>query len=52
MDGTVDASDALLVLRYSMDLIDLTDEQLLRADYNCNGSVSADDALLILRNVL
>lgn len=52
MDGTVDASDALLVLRYSMELIDLTDEQLLRADYNCNGNVSADDALLILRNVL
>ena len=47
--GAVDAADAMLALRYSMHLIDLTPEQLLSGDMNGDGAVAADDALMILR---
>ncbi|MBQ1553569.1 MAG: dockerin type I repeat-containing protein, partial [Clostridia bacterium] len=52
LNGTVDASDALIVLRYAMNLITLTDEQLAVADMNGNGKVDATDAVLIMRYAL
>ena len=48
-DGSVDSVDALLALRYSMQMQDLTAEELERADINGDGVVDATDALLILR---
>ena len=48
-DGAVDSVDALLALRYSMQMQDLTAEELERADINGDGVVDATDALLILR---
>lgn len=49
MDGTVTATDALLVLRYSMDLSELSPEALELADMSGDGSINAMDALNILR---
>lgn len=47
-DGSVNMTDALLVLRYAMGLVDtLTNEAA--ADVNGDGSINATDALLILR---
>ena len=48
-DGSVDSVDALLALRYSMQMQELDAEQLARADVNGDGVVDASDALLILR---
>ena len=52
MDHCVSASDALLVLRYSLDIISLDEASLAHADVNSDGSVGSDDALIILRMAL
>ena len=51
-DGKVDATDALLVMRYSMLVITLTEDQQLVADYNLSDGPNATDALLIMRVAL
>lgn len=51
-DNTVSALDALIVLRYSLSLITLSDNQLQLADINGNGTVDANDALMLLRRSL
>lgn len=51
-DRTVDSSDALLALRYSLSLIELNEYQLAVADVNADGLVNSQDALLILRYAL
>lgn len=51
-DGTVSAQDALLVLRYSMEIMDLTEDQLAAADVNADGSVDSADAIMILRSCI
>ncbi len=51
-DGNIDANDALIVLRYSLNLVTLTPEELDRADIIANGTVDANDALAILRIAL
>ena len=48
-DGVVTAADALIVLRYAMDLAGMTPEQLAVADMNGDGVVNASDAIIILR---
>lgn len=48
-DLVVSSADALLILRYALELITFTDEQIALADVNGNGSVDMDDALLALR---
>lgn len=48
-DGAIDSVDALIILRYAMDLIDLNDEDLLFADYNMDGTVDTVDALCVIR---
>ena len=48
-DGVVSAADALLVLRYSLDLAVLSPAQLEAADLDGDSGVTAADALLILR---
>jgi hypothetical protein len=48
-DGIVDSADALLILRYSMNLGTLTAAQLSVADINGDGVVDSADALLLLR---
>lgn len=40
------------MLRYTMGLAALTDEQIERADFNSDGTVDAQDAILILRHAL
>lgn len=47
-DGRVDASDALMALQDSVDLIHLNEEQRARADMDGNGKVNAQDALAML----
>ena len=46
---SVDASDALLALQHSVELIALEDEPLYVADVNQDDRVDAADALLILQ---
>ena len=48
-NGVVDSADALLVLRYSMNLAVLSDSQLRAADVNGDGVVNSIDATLIMR---
>ena len=50
MDGQIDASDALLVLKYAAKIIDFNAEQINVADVdNSEGVVNSSDALLILK---
>lgn len=51
-DGVVDQSDALLILRYALSIIDDTVLNTGLADYNADGVVDQSDALLVLRVAL
>ena len=51
-DGHITAIDALVTLRFSLDILDLTPTQIAAADFNQSGDVTAMDALLILRHIL
>lgn len=51
-DGVVDQSDALLILRYALGVIDDTTLNTQLADYNGDGAVNQSDALLVLRVAL
>ena len=48
-DGIVNSNDALLIMRYAMQLQLLDATQLLAADVNGDGVVDANDALLLMR---
>lgn len=48
-DTKVEPADALQVLQYSVQLITLTDDQLVAADVDGNNAVNPSDALLILQ---
>ena len=48
-DGAVDSSDALLVMRASVGLAELTPEQKAMADVNGDGFIDTTDALFILQ---
>jgi hypothetical protein len=48
-DGIVDSADALILLRYSLGMIDLDPELLAYCDVNGDGVVDSTDALEILR---
>lgn len=52
LDGDVDISDALLVMRYMMGIAELTDEQLAQAEVDGDGEVSMVDCLLIQRRAM
>ena len=51
-DGDVDASDALLVLRYVLGLVSFDDTTLAIADVNGDGVVDSADVIFILRMAL
>ena len=51
-NGVVDAEDAILALRYSMQMIDGTGLVLANGDMNGDGVVDSSDALMILRKAL
>ena len=50
--GTVNANDALLLMRYVLGLVEETDLDLSVGDYDGDGSVNANDALTIMRFAL
>ena len=50
-DGVVDMTDALLVLRYAICIVDSL-PGIDNCDVNSDGSIDMTDALLILRTVL
>ena len=52
LNGVVDANDALLAMRYSLDLASIEALGLLAGDVDGNGEVNALDALMIMRYVL
>ncbi|MBQ1892690.1 MAG: dockerin type I repeat-containing protein [Clostridia bacterium] len=49
LNGSVEGTDALLALRYSMGMVELNEEQLAEGDVNGDGVVDGTDALIILR---
>ena len=51
-DGAINAQDALLVLRFTVHKVTLTDEQQTIADVTRNGKIDAGDALVILRTAV
>ena len=51
-DGGVNASDAILIMRYSLGLIDLNQVQRILADVNGDGVVNASDAIIVMRKTL
>lgn len=51
-NGSVDAGDATLTLRYVVGICELTDVQQQAADLNQNGRVDSGDASMILRLVV
>lgn len=52
LDGSVTIADALLTMRYSMGLLQLSEAQLALADFNGDGLIDFADALLILRRAM
>jgi len=48
-DGDIDSVDAMILLRYSVNLVTLTEAQLAAADVNGDGNADIGDAVLILR---
>lgn len=48
-DGYIDAADAMLILRYTVHALTLTDDQLKAADVTRDGVVNVGDAVKILR---
>ncbi len=50
-DGVITNKDALMLLQAANDLLNLTEEQFLRADLNGDGELSAAEALRILQYV-
>lgn len=51
-DGTINAADALLVLRHSVKTITLPAQDVIAGDVNADGEVNAMDALLILKRAV
>ena len=52
MSVTVDISDAILIRRHAMGAGELTEMQLVLADIDNSGDVSAVDALTVLRRAM
>ena len=51
LNGVVNSTDALLVMRYSMTIISLSDRAFAAGDMNGDGSVNATDAINIMRSI-
>lgn len=49
LNGTVNAADAAIILRYNVGLSVLSGQSLINADATCDGKVNAADAAAILR---
>ncbi len=52
MDNHIDIKDVILVLRYAVGIIALTDKQAPLADINSNGEVTVIDALYIQKKIV
>ena len=50
-DGVITGKDALMIVQAINDLLNLTEEQFLRADINGDGELSSAEALRILKYV-
>lgn len=51
-DSKIDTKDALLVLKYSVHLVELSDQQLEIADVTNDGNVTIKDALKLLKYIV
>ncbi len=51
-DGQLTMSDALALLRHTLNLLPLPDEYVAYADINGDGVVDTSDALMLMRAVL
>ncbi len=48
-DGTITANDALMILRYTVSIGELSENRLVASDVDGDGQVTANDALSVLR---
>ena len=51
-DGAVRVSDAVLIMRYALGLIEFTPEQILCGDVDGDGFVKVADAVMVIRIAL
>lgn len=51
-DGSIDTTDALMIMRHAMNLYMLSDDALLVADMNESGNIDINDALIAMRIAL
>ena len=51
-DSKIDTKDTLLVLKYSVHLVELSDQQLEIADVTNDGNVTIKDALKLLKYIV
>ena len=51
-DGKVNTGDAVVILRYVAELVQLNDEQLAAGDINADGTINVGDAVLVLRHTV
>ena len=51
-DGKIDVSDAIMVLRNIVGLVELTPAQELATDVNGDGKIDVSDAIMILRYIV
>lgn len=49
MNGTVDSNDALMILKNSVGIIELTDQQKKLSDVDGDGNVTSNDAMTVLK---
>ena len=51
-DGYIGLKDAVLIIRYKLDMVELSDIQVLASDFSRDGKVQLNDAKLIERHVV
>ena len=51
-NGSVNANDALFILRFALGIVEPTDALIENGDVDHDGRVTANDALMILRAAL
>ena len=48
-DGKINTADAVVVLKYAAEMMELDETQMITADTNSDGNVNTADAVLILK---
>jgi hypothetical protein len=52
LDGVLDTTDVILVMRNVLEIVEFNDTQAALADFNGDGAIDATDALMMMRAIL